>query len=256
MRLKNVKRLESIKRLKNIFFAVCSLVWLAGVPIAAAQPEETDITLSDQELVTDGSADTGEHTFPSREALKGVSEEKTGSIHIVLTDGKAGTRKQGIRFQCIQVADVVNGEYVLADAYKDSEVILNEIENSGSLDAAAKKLAEHREEEPFVETDENGEVTIPELPVGVYLLKAEDCDTYDAISPALIAIPTWNEQEGEMQYDVSIEPKHTPKPEKERNTAPQTGIEEHTGKYLAAAGICLAGAFGLAALVSIREERK
>lgn len=255
MRLKSGKRKRG-KIVKSIFFAVCSLVWLAGVPIAAAQSEDANFTLSDQELVTDGSMDTGEQTFPPKEVLEGVSEKKTGSIHVVLTDGKNGTSKAGIRFQCIRVADVINGEYVLVDIYEDSKVALNEIENSGSLDAAAKKFAEYQAADQFVETNENGEMTISDLSVGVYLLKAEDCDTYDTISPALIAIPTWNEQEGEMQYDVSIEPKHTPKPEKERNTAPQTGLEEHTVKYLAAAGMCLVGAFGLAVLIGGKEERK
>lgn len=236
-----------LKRIKSICFAVCSLVLFAGVPAAAAQSGNTDTTFPDQELIVDESTDTGEQTFPSEEKLK-EAEDKTGSIHVILTDGKTGTSKKGIRFQCIKVADVVNGEYMLADTYEDSKVVLNEIENSGSLDAAAKKLAEYQSEEHFVETDEKGEVTIPELSVGVYLLKAEDSDSYDTISPALIAIPTWNEQEGEMQYDVSVEPKHTPKPDEERNSAPQTGLEDHTMRYLCVAGICFAGAFGIGML--------
>lgn len=246
-----------LKKVKSIFWVVCSLVLSAGMPAVAAQPENADSLISDQELVMDEtSTDAGEQIFPFWEIQEEALEQKTGSIRVVLTDGKTGTSKKGIRLQCVKVADVEDGGYVLVDPYKDFAVNLNEIENSGGLDAAAKRFAEYKAEGGFVETNENGEAVISDLSVGVYLLKAEESGTYDTISPALIAIPTWDKQKGEMQYDVSIEPKHAPKPEKEQNTAPQTGIEDHTVKNLVTAGICLAGALGLAAASNAKEEGK
>lgn len=95
-------------------------------------------------------------------------------------------------------------------------------------------------------------VTFKNLEVGVYLIYAQDTETYDTVEPSLIAVPTWNDSEGEMQYDVMIAPKHTEKPEKEDNVAPQTSLQENTWKYVTAAGICVCGAL----LCTILYKRK
>ena len=58
----------------------------------------------------------------------------------------------------------------------------------------------------------NGKAIIKDLNVGVYLLYASNDTRYDDITPLLIAIPTWGEEEGTMMYDVKVIPKHTPVP--------------------------------------------
>ena len=60
-------------------------------------------------------------------------EERTGSIKITLTDGKEGTSKEGVEISCLKVADVVNGEYVIDEAYHNLGVNLNDIKNASEL---------------------------------------------------------------------------------------------------------------------------
>ena len=91
------------------------------------------------------------------------------------------------------------------------------------------------------------------LEVGVYLISAEDTERYDTVEPSLIAVPTWSDSEGEMQYDVVIEPKHTEKPDKEENTAPQTNLEENTWRYAGLAGICVVGA--VVCIIRMRKRK-
>ncbi|MFR5556238.1 MAG: hypothetical protein ACLTKE_04930, partial [Coprococcus sp.] len=71
-------------------------------------------------------------------------------------------------------------------------------------------------------TDADGKAIIKDLDVGVYLLYASEHKRYDDITPLLIAIPTWGEQEGDMLYDVKVIPKHTPVP-------PGENHHRHTG---------------------------
>lgn len=67
---------------------------------------------------------------------------------------------------------------------------------------------------------------------------------YDDITPILIAIPTWDEEVGDMIYDVSVYPKHTPVPPGKVTTstphtstnAAKTGDIQNFGIWIAAAG--------------------
>lgn len=71
---------------------------------------------------------------------------------------------------------------------------------------------------------------------GVYFLKATNIEKYEQIKPFLISIPTFNEEEGKMNYDITVIPKHEPevttdfpgKPE-----VPQTGLDSPILKYFA-----------------------
>ena len=42
------------------------------------------------------------------------------------------------------------------------------------------------------------------LSEGVYLITAKETKDYDCISPFLVAMPTWNEQCGEMIYEIEV----------------------------------------------------
>lgn len=168
------------------------------------------------------------------------NRDKQGTINIQLTDEKEENNKSGIRFYCLKVADVVNGEYVLEADYQQSNVDLNTIENAESLKEAAEKLAGYENKDGQSEiTDEKGCVSFSNLEVGVYLVYAEDKPSYDVIESSLVAIPMWDEVEENMMYEVNVEPKHTPRPETPSNTVPQTGLQEKTFYYLAGAGFCL-----------------
>ena len=207
-------------RYKQILAAACVFAALSASNVAAAET-----TLNENDLVIDKTVTViGDQVLPDSEELAKVEKVRTGSIEVVLTDGKAGTEKSNVKIGC-------------------QKVDLNAIENANDLKTAAEKLlATAGESTSAAPTDAEGFVTFKNLEVGVYLIFAQDTETYDTVEPSLIAVPTWNDSEGEMQYDVMIAPKHTEKPEKEDNVAPQTSLQENTWKYVTAAGICVCGA--------------
>lgn len=188
-----------------------------------------------------------------------ASEDRQGSITVRLTDGKTGNSKEGVLFCCTKIADVADGEYRLLDTYRDTGIELDAIGNANDLKAAAEKLAEKAKEENTDEsasgtTDSSGEVRFSGLDVGVYLVQAEDTKNDDAVELSMITIPTWSDAEGVMLYDVFMEPKHTPKPEALRVSAPQTGWRDNTLYYLAGAAGCLASV-GILAAAGKKKKR-
>lgn len=238
-------------RYKRILAAACVLAALGVSTVGAADRT----TLNENDLVIDKTTtDSGEQVLPDQKNLEQVEASKKGSIQVILTDGKAGTDKSNVKIRCQKVAEIEHGEYVLIKDYEDTGVDLNAVENSNDLKNAAEQLLLKVGEGTNANvTDESGTVTFKDLEVGVYLISAEDTKNYDTVEPSLIAVPTWNDSDGEMQYDVVIEPKHTEKPEPEKNTAPQTNLEENTWKYIGAAGVCVLGA--VVCTIRIRKRK-
>lgn len=238
-------------RYKRLLVAACVFAALSVSTVSAADTA----TLNEKDLVIDKTTtEAGEQVLPEKKNLEEVEQTRTGSIEVVLTDGKAGTDKSNVKIRCQKVSEIVQGEYVLLKSYKDAGVDLNAIENSNDLKNAAEQLLSKAEESTNTNvTDANGTVTFKNLEVGVYLISAEDTERYDTVEPSLIAVPTWSDSEGEMQYDVVIEPKHTEKPDKEENTAPQTNLEENTWRYAGLAGICVVGA--LVCIIRMRKRK-
>ena len=249
-------KMRRFKQLLAVSFAIAALC--TNTAFAAEQTENnTTKEVTKEELVVNSTNQNskGEQTLPTKEQLAEVKEEKTGSIAIQLTDGKAGSNKNGIRFSCVKVADVVAGEYVLDTRYQQSGVDLNGVDSAAALKTVAEKLSGYRTgEEKTATTDQNGAVSFSNLEVGVYLIQGEDNPTFDVIEPALIAIPTWSDEEKEMLYEVTMEPKHTPRPDQPNHTAPQTGLQNRTLYYLAGAGGCIAVA-GVLLLIGRKRKR-
>ena len=245
-------KMRRFKQLLAVSFAIAALC--TNTAFAAEQTENnTTKEVTKEELVVNSTNQNskGEQTLPTKEQLAEVKEEKTGSIAIQLTDGKAGSNKNGIRFSCVKVA----GEYVLDTRYQQSGVDLNGVDSAAALKTVAEKLSGYRTgEEKTATTDQNGAVSFSNLEVGVYLIQGEDNPTFDVIEPALIAIPTWSDEEKEMLYEVTMEPKHTPRPDQPNHTAPQTGLQDRTLYYLAGAGGCIAVA-GVLLLIGRKRKR-
>ncbi|WWU65599.1 hypothetical protein QJR26_04355 [Clostridium baratii] len=151
---------------------------------------------------------------------------KKGSIKISLENTNSGYSKEGVKFSLSKVADVVNGEYKLLDEYKSARVDLNNLKNSNDLDLAANTLKKFVKTDKTLVTNANGECSIDNLDVGVYLLYASDISNYENITPFLVSISTWDNTSKTMSYDIEIIPKHTPLPVKEpsKNKAPSTGF--------------------------------
>lgn len=182
--------------------------------------------------------------------LKNIKQEQ-GSIEIELTDGGVGTTKEDVVFEYAKVADVVDGEYELQEAYQGSGIDLNAIETAEQLKEVALELSAYKTSDGSCVTDADGKAIIKDLEVGVYLLYASDDARYDDITPLLIAIPTWGEQEGDMLYDVKVIPKHTPVPPGKIITDTPDSERDHvkTGDNVNAA-ICMAGVVAGAGLIA------
>lgn len=151
---------------------------------------------------------------------------KKGSIKISLSDTVNKNNKGNVKFSLSKVADVVDGQYKILDKYKSSEVDLNNLKNSNDLDLAANLLKKVVKTDKTLVTNANGECSIDNLDVGVYLLYASDISSYENITPFLVSIPTWDNTSETMSYDIEVIPKHTPLPVKEpsKNKAPSTGF--------------------------------
>lgn len=156
------------------------------------------------------------------ENVSGVNTQETGNIEIELTDGEEGTSKEGVVFQYSKVAEIDDGQYKLVDQYKGSGIDLNAIEYAEELDKAAEKLSYYKASDGICKTNANGIAQIKNLKTGVYLLHVSDQKNYEEITPVLIAVPTWGEEEGTMLYDVKVYPKHSPLPKESENMAQET----------------------------------
>lgn len=179
------------------------------------------------------------------ENVSEVNTQKTGSIEIELTDGEEGTSKEGVIFHYSKVAEIVDGQYELIDQYKGSGIDLNAIEYAEELDEAAEKLSYYKASDGICKTNANGIAQMKNLQTGVYLLYMADQKNYEEITPVLIAVPTWGEQEGTMLYDVKVYPKHTPLPKDTETPKSETIKPVKTGDSQDVSGLVVS--IGLAA---------
>lgn len=139
------------------------------------------------------------------------AEQDTGSITLTLGQGQDLTSVEDVEISCSKVADLVNGEYILLDEFKDTNVDLNNIKTAEELQESAEKLQDLVKNDYIQHSDEQGIVSFQDLKVGVYLINALDTTNYDELAPTLISIPTYNDKLQQMDYHIQIEPKHEAK---------------------------------------------
>lgn len=171
-------------------------------------------------------------------------KEELGSITIKLEDTKENLSKANVHFVAAKIANLVKGEFVLCDQYANIGINLNQIQTANELANAAAILEALKPEGKEEITDADGIVVMENLPVGVYLVYASDNAEYEDIAPALVSIPTWDEEAVSMIYDIEMLPKHSPFPEIPKT--PQTGDENDFYNYvtttvgaLIVAGFCV-----------------
>lgn len=211
-------------------------------------------------LIIDNEGSDGESSLLSEEMLSSVLDG-TGSITVSLSDGAEGTSLEGVEFSCTKVGDVVKGEYELLDGYTGLGVDLNKINNAKDLESSAEKLSQVAGSDYVLTTDSLGRVVFSGLDVGVYLLTATNTDNYDDVTPFLISIPTWDEAEGDMMYDVTVIPKHEAKevPPEETTTgkgAPQTSVDSNAYLYFGGAVVALVALVAFNVVYSRCKNRK
>lgn len=158
--------------------------------------------------------DVGDITILPEEDLTKVPENGLGSISVELTDAyDVYLSKENVKFGIVQIANIEKGEYILKESYADDEIDLNKITKAEEIDNVAKTLSKKVESPDYeMTTDEEGKATCKNLPVGVYLVYVEDLADYETISPFIVGIPTWDDEDELFQYDVTVFPKHTALP--------------------------------------------
>ena len=197
---------------------------------------------SDSGILIDHEGTEGESFLIDVQELEKIDIKDRGSISVELTEGRKGTSREKVEFSCTKVGEISKGEYVLKEAFASSGIDLNAIESAKDMEEAAEKLADlDISAGKVLLTDKNGKLCFQDLEVGVYFLEATDTANYENVTPFLISIPTFDEKEGEMNYDVTIIPKHEPEPGRittdspGKPGAPQTGVDSPILKYFAGA---------------------
>lgn len=201
-----------------------------------------------------GEENNGDRFLPDLEKINMIDASQKGSLTVQLSEGKKSTSRENIRFDCIKVAELINGEYKLAKEYESLDVDLNTIETAGALKTATEKIVSVKETKILAsaKTNSNGVAVFDGLDVGVYAVIPENTETFDEIETSIVALPSWSETDDLMHYDLRIEPKHSPRPEIPEKTIPQTGLMEKTGFYILGSIVCMIAA-GI--LIFTKRER-
>lgn len=178
-----------------------------------------------------------------------VQASEVGSIRIVLADTTDHCDKADVQFDLVQVAKIVDGQYVWRDDLAEVPLDLNHMETAEALKEAAKQLASlHLKADYVLKTDETGNCLQTNLAQGVYLLSVNDQADYEEMEPMLISLPYHLDQET-LLYDVEITPKHQPLSE----TVPDTGIDDRS-PYMVLAALA---SFGIAGWrYDVRKRKK
>lgn len=163
--------------------------------------------------------------------LETVVPGQTGTVSITLTDSEDGRSKEGVELGMIQVADIVNGDYQPRDLFAMLDADLNAIETAQQMEDIARQymalIDKNDIEVTSVKTDMNGQIQMKDLGVGVYLIYMIDAADFEFVAPFLVAIPTFNEVDGQMSYDLDVFPKHSQLPKFEVNK-----VDSQTGKNI------------------------
>ena len=198
---------------------------------------------------------SADNNSPDMESILTPEETDTlGSIEITLEKTKDNLPRKGVKLAFAKVANVTDGLFVLNETFKDTNVDLNNIKTANDLENAAKTLVKKNKADFTLTTDENGCVKAENIAVGVYLIFPMDIAGYENITPFLISIPTYNETDKQMDYDIKVLPKHTPLPKPDKPSVPNTGIENNALEFGALAVICLVLAG--AVLIITKDKKK
>lgn len=176
-----------------------------------------------------------------------------GSIKIKLADAKNNQSKEGVEFSISKIADIEDGLYKVKEDYKSVEVDLNNIKTANDLELAAELFKKVAKTDNLMKTNANGECNIDDLDVGVYLVYAKNIANYDNITPFIVSIPSWNEKDKSMSYDIQVIPKHTEIVKKEKPKVPATAYDGNS-IYLALGSIGLIGSATLFFNARKKEE--
>ena len=170
--------------------------------------------------------------FVSKNTVNTEETKKTkGSIAVYLEESRNKT--SDVALKLIKAGETADGKYVLTGELKTCGIDLNELETADKMQKAAESIFREASAKKISgiikHTDSSGYVKFENLENGIYLLAAEDINKYDNISPALIAVPVFDEESSEtngVKYDIVVHPKHWPV------TAAKTGDNSNCELYM------------------------
>ena len=119
---------------------------------------------------------------------------------------------------------------------------------------AAELFKDVAQTDNIMKTDSNGQCSIDNLEIGVYLVKAKNIANYDNITPFIVSIPAWSDTNKTMSYDLEVIPKHTEITEKGKSKVPATGYNDKVMMNVAVGSICLVGSVFL--FLNVKRERQ
>lgn len=179
--------------------------------------------------------------MPPSEVLETLTNDKissSGSLKIRLSDTKKNNSKEGVIFSLSKIANIEDGTYKVKDNYSNVEIDLNNIKTANDLELAAELFKEVVVTDNTMKTNASGECSIEDLEVGVYLVYAKNIAGYDDITPFIVSVPHWNENDG-MIFDLEVIPKHTEIIKKEKSKVPPTAYNDKAIFNLAIGSILL-----------------
>ena len=223
---------------------IMSTLIIMSIPISVmALPRAI---ISDSVVINKGN---GSVVIPPSEVLDEIINTENsllnkGSITIKLADTQNNQSKENVEFSISKIADIEDGLYKVKEDYKSVEVDLNNIKTANDLELAAELFKKVATTDNLMKTNANGECNIEDLDVGVYLVYANNIANYDNITPFIVSIPSWNETDKSMSYDIEVIPKHTKVVKKEKSKVPDTAYDG-SSIYLVLGSVGLIGSAAL-----------
>ena len=223
---------------------IMSTLIIMSIPISVmALPRAI---ISDSVVINKGN---GSVVIPPSEVLDEIINTENsllnkGSITIKLADTQNNQSKENVEFSISKIADIEDGLYKVKEDYKSVEVDLNNVKTANDLELAAELFKKVATTDNLMKTNVNGECNIDDLDVGVYLVYAKNIANYDNITPFIVSIPSWNETDKSMSYDIEVIPKHTKVVKKEKSKVPATAYDG-SSIYLVLGSVGLIGSAAL-----------
>ena len=138
------------------------------------------------------------------------ANEQKGSILIRLKDTEKLVDKSGVQFEIAKVANYINGSF---ETINGLDIDFNKVETAEQMELVAYEIRNEISYEQTAVTDQNGQVYINDLSVGLYLVNMKESGSYENITPFLVSVPMFDEVEKVFKYDVKAIPKTEPFPQ-------------------------------------------
>ena len=162
-----------------------------------------------------------------------VENNSKGSITVNIPKVK------GAKIFVTKIAELKDGELVLLDEFNKDDIDLKDIKTADELQKVIHKIKLNDDQKKnFQETDENGTAVFKELELGAYYICSDNPKDKEQVESAIVSIPKYDEKEGKMVFDITVNPKHEPPKPAPPKPAPQTSLNDNMLLYTLIALAC------------------